>query len=63
MLRAGKFVAIKGTVVRVSNIKPLVTHMGFLCLKCGCELAIELPDGETKVERGSRGSVCVCVCE
>eukprot|EP00043_Microstomoeca_roanoka_P016271 m.165434 g.165434 ORF g.165434 m.165434 type:complete len:862 (+) comp16425_c0_seq1:2650-5235(+) len=47
----GKFVAIKGTVVRVSNIKPLVTTMGFLCLKCGCELCLDLPDGKYRTPK------------
>ncbi|XP_072163403.1 DNA helicase MCM8-like [Diadema setosum] len=31
----GKFVSVKGTVVRVSNIKPLCTKMAFLCNTCG----------------------------
>ena len=31
----GKFVAIRGTVVRVSNVKPLVTNMAFSCNLCG----------------------------
>jgi DNA helicase MCM8 len=30
----GRFVMIKGTVVRVSNIKPVVTQMKFVCNKC-----------------------------
>lgn len=30
----GKFVAIRGTVVRVSSVKPLVTHMAFKCNTC-----------------------------
>ncbi|CAH3150664.1 unnamed protein product, partial [Porites evermanni] len=31
----GKFVAIRGTAVRVSNVKPLVTNMAFSCNLCG----------------------------
>lgn len=31
----GKFVAIHGTVVRVGNVKPLVTKMAFSCNLCG----------------------------
>lgn len=31
---SGKFVAICGTVVRVSNVKPLVIKMGFSCNLC-----------------------------
>ena len=31
---AGKFVAIHGTVIRVSNVKPLVKKMAFSCNLC-----------------------------
>ena len=31
---SGKFVSVKGTVVRVSNIKPLCTRMAFECTTC-----------------------------
>lgn len=42
----GKFVAIRGTVVRVSNIRPLVTQMLFRCTRCGSGSQIlALPDG------------------
>ena len=30
----GKFISIKGTVVRVGNIKPLVVKMAFRCARC-----------------------------
>lgn len=32
---SGKFVSVKGTVVRVSNIKPLCTVLAFECNNCG----------------------------
>lgn len=32
---SGKFVTVKGTVVRVSNIKPMCTQMAFECQGCG----------------------------
>ena len=35
----GKLVSIRGTVVRVSNVKPLVTKMAFTCNSCGEEQA------------------------
>ena len=43
---AGKFVTIKGTVVRVGNIKPLCTVMAFKCASCSfiqvkCTLQME----------------------
>ena len=31
----GKFVSVKGTVVRVSNIKPICTKLAFECVTCG----------------------------
>ena len=34
VLPAGKFVAIHGTVIRVSNVKPLVKKMAFSCNLC-----------------------------
>uniref|UniRef100_A0A3B4DI58 DNA helicase MCM8 n=1 Tax=Pygocentrus nattereri TaxID=42514 RepID=A0A3B4DI58_PYGNA len=48
MLRAnlyGKFVAIRGTVVRVSNIKPLCSKMAFICNSCGDTQSLALSDG------------------
>ncbi|ESO83521.1 hypothetical protein LOTGIDRAFT_207337 [Lottia gigantea] len=42
----GKFICIKGTVVRVSNIKPLCTNMGFECITCGTLQCLALPDGK-----------------
>lgn len=30
----GKYIAVRGTIVRVSNVKPLVTKMAFACPKC-----------------------------
>ena len=35
MLFPGKFVSVQGTVVRVSNIKPMCTKMAFQCNTCG----------------------------
>ncbi|XP_054429998.1 DNA helicase MCM8 isoform X3 [Pteronotus mesoamericanus] len=42
----GKYVALRGTVVRVSNIKPLCTKMAFLCAACGEVQSFPLPDGK-----------------
>jgi DNA helicase MCM8 len=30
-----RFVALRGNVVRISNVRPLVTAMSFQCTKCG----------------------------
>ncbi|KAG5265875.1 hypothetical protein AALO_G00247300 [Alosa alosa] len=42
----GKYVAIRGTVVRVSNIKPLCTKMAFACNSCGDVQSLHMPDGK-----------------
>ncbi|NXV06002.1 MCM8 helicase, partial [Cettia cetti] len=42
----GKYLALRGTVVRVSNIKPLCTHLAFLCAACGDVQRVPLPDGK-----------------
>ncbi|KAB1262745.1 DNA helicase MCM8 [Camelus dromedarius] len=42
----GKYIALRGTVVRVSNIKPLCTKMAFLCAACGGIQSFSLPDGK-----------------
>lgn len=42
----GKFVSIRGTVVRVCGVRPLVRRMEFCCSKCGSVVAKDLPDGK-----------------
>ncbi|XP_007950670.1 DNA helicase MCM8 [Orycteropus afer afer] len=42
----GKYIALRGTVVRVSNIKPLCTKMAFLCAACGEIQSLSLTDGK-----------------
>ncbi|XP_049724754.1 DNA helicase MCM8 [Elephas maximus indicus] len=42
----GKYIALRGTVVRVSNIKPLCTKMAFLCAACGEIQSCSLTDGK-----------------
>ena len=39
---AGKFVSVRGTVVRVGNIKPLVKRLAFQCATCGTEQVRDL---------------------
>ncbi|XP_066964761.1 DNA helicase MCM8-like [Macrobrachium rosenbergii] len=41
----GKLVSIKGTVVRVSSIKPLCTRLAFTCLSCSQVQALILIEG------------------
>ncbi|KAK7103109.1 DNA helicase MCM8-like [Littorina saxatilis] len=42
----GKFVSVKGTVVRVSNIKPMCTTLAFECITCQAQQSVALPDGK-----------------
>nr|XP_045013632.1 DNA helicase MCM8 isoform X2 [Jaculus jaculus] len=42
----GKYIALRGTVVRVSNIRPLCTKMAFVCAACGEIQSCSLPDGK-----------------
>nr|XP_056712015.1 DNA helicase MCM8 [Euleptes europaea] len=42
----GKYIVVRGTVVRVSNIKPFCTKMAFICSSCGNIQSVSLPDGK-----------------
>uniref|UniRef100_A0A8D0GNW9 DNA helicase MCM8 n=1 Tax=Sphenodon punctatus TaxID=8508 RepID=A0A8D0GNW9_SPHPU len=42
----GKYIALRATVVRVSNVKPLCTKMSFVCNACGDIQSLPLPDGK-----------------
>lgn len=44
----GKFVCLKGTVIRVGNIKPLVTRMDFKCLRCTTMIPCYFKEGKFK---------------
>uniref|UniRef100_A0A7N8Y507 DNA helicase MCM8 n=1 Tax=Mastacembelus armatus TaxID=205130 RepID=A0A7N8Y507_9TELE len=49
MLRAsvfGRLVCVRGTVVRVSNIRPLCTRMAFRCLACSHTQSLPLQHGK-----------------
>lgn len=50
-----KFVCLSGTVVRVSNIKPLVTGMAFTCGKCGIIIFRHFTDGRYEPPTGCEG--------
>ncbi|KAF3789098.1 putative DNA helicase [Nymphaea thermarum] len=45
-LLTGKLVSIRGTVVKVSTVKPLVVQMSFTCGKCGAAIMRMFPDGK-----------------
>nr|KJB16810.1 hypothetical protein B456_002G248900 [Gossypium raimondii] len=41
-----KLVSVRGTVVKASNVKPLVIKMNFACEKCATEIPRSFPDGK-----------------
>lgn len=41
-----KYVVIRGTVIRIGEIKPLVLSMDFQCRRCGGSSRYEFPDGK-----------------
>lgn len=43
---AERLVSVRGTVVKVSTVKPLVIQMSFTCSKCGNTIARDFPDGK-----------------
>jgi DNA helicase MCM8 len=45
VVRAGKLATLKGTVTRMSHVRPLITEMDFICNKCGTPVPTALPDG------------------
>jgi DNA replicative helicase MCM subunit Mcm2 (Cdc46/Mcm family) len=58
MRYTGKFVSIRGTVVRVSNIKPLVLRMNFKCSRCQAELTQIFVDGKFSMPTKCTTSQC-----
>ncbi|XP_057865260.1 probable DNA helicase MCM8 isoform X2 [Cryptomeria japonica] len=42
----GRLVSVRGTVVRMSVVKPLVIQMNFLCTKCGSTISRRFSDGK-----------------
>ncbi|KAM3325265.1 putative DNA helicase MCM8 isoform X1 [Capsicum chacoense] len=41
-----RLVSVRGTVVKVSTVKPLVMQMSFACTKCGTSITRDFPDGK-----------------
>nr|XP_018628273.2 probable DNA helicase MCM8 isoform X1 [Nicotiana tomentosiformis] len=41
-----RLVYVRGTVVKVSTVKPLVMQMDFACTKCGTSITRDFPDGK-----------------
>ncbi|XP_071700805.1 probable DNA helicase MCM8 [Rutidosis leptorrhynchoides] len=41
-----RLVTVRGTVIKVSTVKPLVVQMSFVCIKCGTNIKRVFPDGK-----------------
>lgn len=41
-----RLVSVRGTVVKVSTVRPLVIQMSFSCAKCGTTMTRDFPDGK-----------------
>ncbi|XP_057778999.1 probable DNA helicase MCM8 [Salvia miltiorrhiza] len=41
-----RLVSVRGTVVKVSTVRPLVIQMCFSCAKCGTTMTCDFPDGK-----------------
>ncbi|XP_029449349.1 DNA helicase MCM8-like isoform X2 [Rhinatrema bivittatum] len=54
----GKYVSLRGTVVRVGNIKPLCIKMAFVCNICGDVQSHSLPDGKYTLPSKCLGPEC-----
>ncbi|PNH08574.1 DNA helicase MCM8, partial [Tetrabaena socialis] len=54
----GKLVTLRGTVVRMTPVRPLVTHMVFICAKCGSRTELGFADGLYAVPTKCAGNGC-----
>eukprot|EP00111_Clytia_hemisphaerica_P002704 TCONS_00007630-protein len=54
----GKLVSIKGTVVRVGNIKPILTKMAFQCNSCGIQQVLSITEGKYETPTSCLGDDC-----
>ncbi|CAD7699627.1 unnamed protein product [Ostreobium quekettii] len=54
----GKLVTVVGTVVRMSQLKPLVTSMDFICRKCRNVTNVDFPDGRYTLPSRCEGEGC-----
>eukprot|EP01118_Nematostelium_gracile_P001084 TRINITY_DN1109_c0_g1_i1.p1 TRINITY_DN1109_c0_g1~~TRINITY_DN1109_c0_g1_i1.p1 ORF type:complete len:629 (+),score=144.99 TRINITY_DN1109_c0_g1_i1:341-2227(+) len=53
-----KFVTIRGTVVRVGNLKPMVSQMNFRCSRCDIVMSCFFEDGKFKNPEKCVGNNC-----
>ncbi|ORY50759.1 MCM-domain-containing protein [Rhizoclosmatium globosum] len=54
----GRFISVRGTIVRVSSIKPVVTQIAFECTSCLASQVLEQIDGKYRVPSSCTGNGC-----
>ncbi|GLI71641.1 hypothetical protein VaNZ11_016915 [Volvox africanus] len=54
----GKLVTLRGTVVRMTPVRPLVTQMDFVCAKCGSSTSQSFTDGMYELPTKCTGDGC-----
>lgn len=42
---AGKLATLRGTVTRMSHVRPLIVQLSFTCARCGAAATVSMPDG------------------
>jgi DNA helicase MCM8 len=53
-----KFVAVRGSVVRVSPIRPIVARVDFVCARCGTHVRMSFPDGRWQIPKRCSNREC-----
>ncbi|KAI9344938.1 DNA replication licensing factor MCM8 [Obelidium mucronatum] len=54
----GRFISVRGTIVRVSSIKPVITQISFQCNNCTSSQVLEQFDGKYRVPVSCAGDGC-----
>ncbi|KAJ3234094.1 DNA replication licensing factor mcm8, partial [Chytriomyces hyalinus] len=56
----GRFISVRGTIVRVSSIKPVVTQISFICSTCSQTQVLEQFDGKYRAPMKCVGGDASC---
>ncbi|KAF6258257.1 MCM2/3/5 family-domain-containing protein [Scenedesmus sp. NREL 46B-D3] len=54
----GKLATLRGTVTRMSHVRPLIVEMTFTCNKCGSSISAAMPDGRFTPPTRCSGDGC-----
>ena len=56
----GKFVSVKGNVVRVGPVRPLIVRATFVCQQCGARIVVNFREGRYSLPEKCRTEGCKC---